>query len=215
MYKECVSCPKLGVSCDGPNFASRPAAELISWCKARKEYLGLTNGRIAEMAGMSKGTVDGLFANAHADFRFETIRPVLRVLVGGEFTGMPCPEPSSSEKAAYEERIRHLEAEVARRDEKIKDLSVNNEDMKTLITNSNKRHEEQHIFLRQQIRNKNRVILILSTLYGICLSLIIAALVVDILNPEIGFFWLRGLFYPQGVQDFGHITGEILRHIHT
>lgn len=215
MYKECVSCPKLGISCDGPNFASRPAAELISWCKARKEYLGLTNGRIAEMAGLSKGTVDGLFASAHADFRFETIRPVLRVLVGGEFTGKPCPEPSISEKTAYEERIRHLEAEVARRDDKIKDLSGNCGDMKTLITNTNKRNAEEQHFLRQQIRSKNRIMLILSTLLGICLILIIAALVADILNPEIGFFWLRGLFYPQGAQDFGHITGEILRHIHT
>lgn len=205
MYKECVSCPKLGISCDGPNFVAMPAAELIAWCKSRKEYLGLSNGRIAEMAGMSKGTVDGLFANAHADFRFETIRPVLRVLIGGEFSGEPCPEPSSSEKAAYEEKIRHLEADIARRDDKIKDLSINYEDMKTLITNTNKRNVESQLFMRQQIRNKNLVISILAVLLGICLSLIIAALVADILNPDVGFFWLRGIFN-HGTFVPGHIT---------
>lgn len=171
MYKECVSCQKLGISCDGPNFVAMPAAELVAWCKARKEYLGLSNGRIAEMTGMSKGTVDGFFASAHADFRFETIRPVLRVLVGGEFSGEPCPEPSSSEKAAYEERIRHLEAEVARRDDKIKDLTANFEDMKTLVTNTNKRNADGQRFLRAQVKT-------FASLFAVSVVAIIALLII-------------------------------------
>lgn len=209
MYQECVSCPKLGVSCDGPNFASRPAAELVSWCKARKDFLKLSNGRIAEMAGMSKGTVDGLFASAHADFRFETIRPVLRVLVGGEFPGMPCPEPSSSEKAAYEERIRQLEKDIEWRDDKIQHLTKNNDAMQLLITNTNKRNADTQDFLRKQINNKNKVIALLAVLLAVCLIVIVGALVIDRLNPDIGFFWLRGLFNPQGAHDLGSVTGAI------
>lgn len=166
MYSKCVSCPKLGVSCDGPNFVAMNAAELVAWCNARKDFMKISNARIAEMAGMSKGTVDGFFANAHADFRFETIRPVLRVLVGGEFSGVPCPDPSSGEKAAYEERIRGLEADNARLEEKARDLSKNYDDMKTLITNTNKRNMDSQKFLRNQVK-------IFSTLFSVSVGIIV------------------------------------------
>ena len=35
MYLECVSCPKLGITCKGPNFVAMPAHDLWEWCKKR------------------------------------------------------------------------------------------------------------------------------------------------------------------------------------
>ena len=192
MYSECVKCQKIGSTCDGPNFAAMPAGEFLSWCKARKAHLGYSNGYIAEQAQMSKGTVDGFFAGAHADYRFETIRPILRVLIGGEYKGNPCPAPSGEEMAAKDGRIRELESDNAHLSDKVKDLMQNNAAMQTLITNTNKRHHESQAFLRDQIRGRNMAVAILAVLLGICLLVILAALIVDGTNANLGYIWMDG-----------------------
>ena len=93
MYTECITCPKLGVYCDGPNFVAMSAIELLEWSKARKKHLGLSNAKLSELSNMPKGTIDRLFAGHHLDFKYETVRPMLKVLVGGQFNGDPCPNP--------------------------------------------------------------------------------------------------------------------------
>lgn len=198
MYSECVTCPKLGISCDGPNFVAMPAAELMNWCRARKAHLGLSNQKLADLANMSKGTVDGLLANAHADFRYESIRPMLKVLIGGDWNGVPCPDPTASERAAYEEKIRKLESEIQWRDATIARLEKTNTSLETLVANTNARYTKDKDFLRSEMKRKNRTIAILATLFGLCLALIVAALIIDYMNDNIGYFWLRGLLYPTG-----------------
>ena len=214
MYSECVTCEKLGVSCDGPNFVAMPAAELMNWCKARKAHLGLSNQKLADLANMSKGTVDGLLANAHADFRYESIRPMLKVLVGGDWNGVPCPDPTSSERAAYEEKIRKLEDDMKWRDATIARLEKTNTSLETLVANTNARYTKDKDFLRSELTRKNRTIAILATLFGLCLALIIAALVVDYMNDNIGYFWLRGLLFPTG-SDSESVkeTAKMIMHI--
>lgn len=214
MYRECVTCEKLGISCDGPNFVAMPAAELMNWCKARKAHLGLSNQKLADLANMSKGTVDGLLANAHADFRYESIRPMLKVLVGGDWNGVPCPDPTSSERAAYEEKIRKLEDDMKWRDATIARLEKTNTSLETLVANTNARYTKDKDFLRSEMKRKNRTIAILATLFGLCLALIIAALVVDYMNDNIGYFWLRGLLFPTG-SDSESVkeTAKMIMHI--
>lgn len=190
MYIECVRCPKLGKTCDGPNFVAMSPLELIDWCKERKKHLGLTNAALAEMSNMPQGTIDSLLSKSHPDFKYGTIRPLLQALVGGEWQGDPCPDPTNSQQAELLERIRHLEAEVAHRDDKIAILTQENAAMQTLIANTNKRHTDSQNFLREQLRGRNKAVVILSILLGISLLAIISALIVDRINPDIGFFWL-------------------------
>lgn len=208
MYMECVNCPKLGVSCAGPKFLDLTTAEVIAWCKARKAFLGLSNGRIAELAKLSKGTVDGLFANAHADFRYETLRPVLKVLVGGQMSSESCPDFTVSERTSYDEKIRQLQATIEWRDEKIshytdvnKRLVEENKRLVEEIAENEKNDKENQSFMRGEIKRKNRTIVILSIVLFIVVLLIIAALVVDIINPEVGFFWLRSWLGGDGTMD--------------
>ena len=165
MYFECLSCPKLGNSCDGPNFVAMSADDLLEWCKQRKARLGLSNAKLAEMSGMAKGTIDRLLAGIHVDFRYETIRPMVKALVGGDWSGSPCPVPHGEEKHLREE-IQHY------KDTKASDL------------------ETIH-FLQDQIRSRQKTIAWLSIILGITLTVIIAALVIDRLNPDIGFFWVN------------------------
>lgn len=199
MYENCLQCKKLGSPCDGPNFLAMNTAELVEWCNARRKQLSLTYDRIAELTNLSKGTVSGFFNATHADYRLETIRPILKLLVGGEWGDSPCADPTDTERAGYEARITHLEGEIAWRDDKIQHLTKNGEAMQMLITNSNARNAQDKDFLRSQIKNKNKTIVILSVSLAICLLLIITALIIDRVNGEIGFFWLESLFKPNGI----------------
>ena len=193
MYSECVRCQKLGHECDGPNFVAMPPQELIAWCKERKKHLGLTNAKLAEMTGMSQGTIDSLLANTHADFKFGTIGPLLRVLVGGKWAGDPCADPTGTASSELQEKIRTLEADIKHRDEKIQHYEAELDELKTLIRNTNARHAKSQDFLREQLRGRNKAVGVLSLLLGICLFVIIGALVLDRLNPDKGFFWLGDL----------------------
>ena len=112
MYDECITCDKLGRLCHGPNFISMPAADLLDWCKRRKQHLGLSRERLAEMSGIPLGTINRLLSGTHYDFRYETLRPIIMVLLGGTFSGNPCPSPDLSEE---NERLRTELAELRSR----------------------------------------------------------------------------------------------------
>lgn len=208
MYSECVRCPKLGHECDGPNFVAMPPQELIAWCKERKKHMGLTNEKLAELSGLPKGTIDSLLANSHADYKVGTIQKLLQILVGGKWLGDPCADPTGTASMELLEKIRSLEAEIRHKDKTIADHEGQIASMTTLITNTNarytkqteelramlkaqnERHAESQDFLRDQIRGRNKAVAILSFFLGVCLLVIIGALVIDKLNPDIGFFWL-------------------------
>ncbi len=203
MYSECIKCPKIGISCDGPNFFAMSTPELLAWCKARKAELRVSNARLAELSGMPKGTIDRLFAGEHVDFRYETIRPLLKALTGGAWSGNPCATPQEDD--ALRKRIQELEAELARREEAAQHYKTNYDDMTTLVANTNKRHEEQLHFLRGEIKRKNKAVTTLTVLVVLALLYIIVTLIIDLANPSQGFYWLEGILHlPQSiVNDFG------------
>ena len=191
MYFECLSCPKLGVSCDGPNFVAMSAHDLLEWCKTRKTKLGLSNAKLADMSGMPKGTIDRLFAGEHLDFKYETIRPMLKALVGGAWGENPCADPHGQIDEKLEETVKRLEEEK-------KNLK---EQVKTIM----EEYREEVAFLKEQVRNeqeaakgRKKAIIILDTSLGITLLIIIVALIIDRLNPDMGFFWLGHMFAPKG-----------------
>ena len=114
MFRKCVSCKWLGETCGGPDFYLLSAEALTAWCRQRKEYLHLSNARIAEAANMARGTVDSFFASTHADFRYETIRPILKALIGEMCESEPCQALGESERARIEAEVEHVHMENAR-----------------------------------------------------------------------------------------------------
>ena len=197
-YHDCLTCNQLGKTCDGPNFLAMENDKLGLWCnEKRKQIPGLTYDRIAATTGISKSAVYSFLTGEHADYRLNTIRPIVKMITGGKWDDNPCGNLTNTEKVAMEEKIHLLEEKVhqleegiAWRDDKIQHLTKNYESMQTLITNTNTRHTNDKDFLRGQIKSKNKAIMILSIFLGISLAVIIAALVVDRLNSDIGFFWL-------------------------
>lgn len=191
MYLECVSCPKLGVSCDGPNFVAMPARELLEWCKLRKSHLKMSNAKLAELSEMPKGTIDRLFAGEHMDFKFETIRPMIKALVGGAWGANPCADPQGQMDGRLEEKVKQLEEDKRKLKERMKE---------TMDT-----YQKELDFLKEQVKyeqevakGRKKAIVTLGICLGVTMSLIIAALIIDRLNPNIGFFWIDRMFAPTG-----------------
>ena len=193
MYSECIKCPKIGISCDGPNFFAMSTPELLAWCKERKKELKASNAQLAEMSGMPKGTIDRLFAGEHVDFRYETIRPLLKALTGGAWSGNPCG--ALQEDETLQKKIQELEAELARRDDSIRHYKENYDDLTKLVANTNKRHEEQLHFLRGEIKRKNKFVTGLAILSVVALLYIIVTLAIDLADPSQGFYWLEGILH--------------------
>lgn len=194
MYLDCLNCQKLGDSCDGPNFLALTAPQLLDWCKQRKQKLGITNAKLAELANTPKGTIDRIFSGSYLDYRYETIRPILRVLVGCKTWGEnPCdtPEPTAdplmAEKLAQQtEALRLMKKENYRLTHELeleRQHRVDTEEVRKQTT-------ETLQIMREQLRSRRTAVIALTIAVGICFALIIIALIVDRMNGDMGFFWL-------------------------
>ncbi len=200
-YEKCLTCKQLGETCDGPNLMAMETAELGLWCnELRKKKPGMTYDRIAADTGVSKSAVHSFLNGTHADYRRETFRPIVKYITGGKWDDNPCGNITNTEKAAYEEKIQHLKDEIQWRDDTIQHLTKNNESMETLVANSNARHTADKDFLRKQLedryyflKRKDKVIVMLSVMLALCVTAIIAALIIDRMNGGVGFFWLESL----------------------
>lgn len=98
MYTECLTCVKLGNGCDGPNFWAMSPDMLIKWIVARMKALNITNQYLSDKTGVPKGTIDALRAGKRDNFEFNTLQPILQVLVGASWGSDPCPFPPDTKE---------------------------------------------------------------------------------------------------------------------
>lgn len=115
MYSECLTCAKLGNGCDGPNFMAMSPEMLAKWIGARMKIVNMTNQVLSDKSGVPKGTIDSLRAGKRYNFEFNTLQPILQVLVGASWGSDPCPFPPDTKE--------HLEAELAKQTERSKRLA--------------------------------------------------------------------------------------------
>lgn len=80
--------------------AAMNPTELISWCKGRKEALGLSNSRLAQLTNVPEGTIDRVFSGRYTEFKYSTIQPILVVLTGYN-KETPEPDNSDDEQGRY------------------------------------------------------------------------------------------------------------------
>ena len=194
MYFECVTCPKIGTVCDGPNFLAMSSLDLLEWCKQRKALLRWTNAKLADESNVPKGTIDRLFSATPMDFKFETIRPILKALVGGSWGENPCGATDDSSAEPLLNRITELEEENFAYKERVSRIDGFYKNEMDFYRGENRRKVD---FLIKELGDSKvtikvlrRVIIALGILSVVLLLLIIAALVADGLMPDRGFFWL-------------------------
>lgn len=218
-YNRCINCESIGKKCDGPNFLAMTAERRSEWMRLRKEYLHSlepdkwTSAYIAEAAGVSKVTVARALSGDMKDIRISTIENILRVLVNGSWGQYPCAMVSGqgTDSPALLQRAEAAESECARLRAALDSMSQGRQSeiaeahasdrakidhliKETEFLEEQLRHKDQQLDERRDfIRRKDKYILILAALLFVCLAAIITALVVDRLNPDMGFFW-RSLF---------------------
>lgn len=82
------------------SIATLNPSELISWCKARKKELNLSNQDIAEKTSVPIGTIDRIFSGKYSEFKYSSIQPVISFLVGYN-KETPQPEEDDPAQAQY------------------------------------------------------------------------------------------------------------------
>ena len=100
-HNVCVSCPRIGQTCDGPNFLAMTLDRFCEWCKLRRDFLGWKNQIVADKASVSKISVDRIMAGDVKDLRITTMQAVAKALVNGVWGHAPCVLVTESEKEIY------------------------------------------------------------------------------------------------------------------
>lgn len=213
-YNVCIDCAHIGRNCDGPNFLAMSTERWCEWCHLRKEYLDWTNAEIAETANVSDISVARIMSGNVKDIRVTTMQAVTRALVNGSWGQYPCAMAAVGEKEIVDnpviiEQCKHLQESL----DAIKiEHKAELEEMRAFERSRIDYLKEQLKFTEDQlhekdktlaeryalIKQRNRVVLALSILLGVAVVVIIAALVIDGLNPDVGFFWLEKLLYNIG-----------------
>lgn len=173
-YLTCVSCNKIGISCDGANLLTLPAPELLEWCRLRKKYLNWSNAYLSERSGVPKGTIDRIFSSDPTDFRHETMRPIVTALIGGEVGLNPCPDPLDASAMHLREIIDIKSAEV--------------DDLQKRLDEWKARSESSVAYYRRLYCILRKVTIAVVGLFLMVLIGLVTLFVFDIMHPEIGFF---------------------------
>ena len=100
-YNICISCPKIGQTCDGPNFLAMTIERWCEWCRLRRDFLGWKNQTVADKSGYSKITIDRIMAGDTKDLRITTMQAVTKALVNGVWGHSPCVLVTEADKEIY------------------------------------------------------------------------------------------------------------------
>lgn len=194
-YNRCIKCDRLGVRCDGPNFAAMTPDRIVEWIRIRKEWLGWTNSMLADHSGTPKGTIDRILAGGHADFKMGTIAPIIKALVGGSWGQFPCPDPETAPQD-----LKTLLDALAVKDGAIESLrgaaSATEEKHAKELSRIEGKHEREEKYLmdlvddlRAQVADYKQLIRKVIAITATLALVIIIALVIDRSDPSIGFIW--------------------------
>lgn len=153
-YNICVSCARLGETCDGPNFLAMSVERWCEWCHLRRDFLNWRNQTIAEKSGISKISIDRIMSGDVKDLRITTMQAVTRALVNGVWGNSPCVLVTETEKEIYVDnpviiaQCQHLQSSLDR-------LS---EDYKSEIAAVRAEAQRKIDFLRGQVEIKDKQI---------------------------------------------------------
>ncbi len=153
-YNICISCAKLGQTCDGPNFLAMSVERWCEWCHLRRDHLKWKNQTIAEKAGVSKISVDRIMSGDSKDLRITTMQAVTKALVNGAWGHSPCVLVTETEKEIYVDNPVII-AQCQRLQNTLDNLSV---EYKAEVVAIRAEAQQKIDFLRDQIAIKDRQI---------------------------------------------------------
>lgn len=194
-YNQCIKCEYLGLKCDGPNVIAMSKERFCEWVKQRKQELGWSAVKLAEVSEVSKATVDRILSGSITGLNSETMRTITCALIYGyscpddNWGKYPCAMAAMAREgecagcsSLRQQMQKQAEDDRAKIDFLKKQISFKEDQMLA----KDKQLEARSGFLRR----KDLAITVLSVLLGIAILLIIAALAADALIPDLGFFWM-------------------------
>lgn len=127
-----------------PNVMSLNPSDLINWCRNRKQFLGLSNQRLAEQSGVPVGTIDRIMAGKYTEFRYSSIQPIVSVLIGFQ-EDTPKPEKSNPQQAQdYYDTIEGYKLVVENKNHVIDELKATCEQLAKEIAFLKTENERKH-----------------------------------------------------------------------
>lgn len=138
-----------------PQIMSLNPTDLINWCKNRKQFLGLSNQKLADRSGVPVGTIDRIMAGKYTEFRYSSIQPIVAVLLGvGEDT--PKPENADAQQVQdYYDTIEGYKLVVENKNHMIDELKTTIEQLAREIEYLKTENERKHqAIVRQQDHTK-------------------------------------------------------------
>lgn len=205
MYNECTTCVNAGQDCL-PFLLSLPVTELLDWCRDRKLQIKITNSDIAEKSGVPLGTVNRVLASQTTDTRISTILPIVLALLDVEQENvLVCPaHRTTREDKELAEKLQQLEEENNELKQRVLDIRQHGHEDSVA---AKQEYHESIDFLREQLHHeqetsesRKKAVIALAICLGLTLLLIIVVLIIDRLDPNIGFFW-RSAFSHSGSSD--------------
>lgn len=184
MKKQCINCAHRTTDC-AQGLMTLPLKELLTWCKAAKKKIGITNNQLAEKSGVAFGTIERIMAGNVEDAKFSTVQPIVSVLLE-LMPEVSCPYDSERDQLKQRlAELEHVEAEKEKLEQHLAALQVSHAaELETVHADTQQRTtylKEQH--KKEQTRSTRllRALIALGTLD-------ILILAIDFLNPTIGFF---------------------------
>lgn len=159
-YNICISCSRIGQTCDGPNFLAMTVERWCEWCRLRRDYLGWKNQTIADKSGISKISIDRIIAGDVKDLRITTMQAVSRALVNGTWGQSPCVLVTETEKEIYVDNPVII-AQCQQLQHTLDTLSA---DFQVELTTVREEAQKKIDFLKEQVAIKDRHIDLLHSL---------------------------------------------------
>lgn len=194
-FNACFSCRYFRKGCSGPNLMAMTPERVYEFFQLCRAQLHYTYQKTAELSRLATITVQRILTGKSKDPGLLSIMALSSVLVGDPTGKYPCPMynlTTDAEEAIvkYKDaaaKLEHVEKELSDERKKIEFLK---EQVKFKDSQTQAKDEvirDNYSFFKR----KNSIIVVLAILLGISVATIVAALIVDTLNPNIGFFWLN------------------------
>lgn len=188
--KNCTTCERLGRDCP-KKLLLLPLDELIDWLQHLMTKYKITHEAMARLSGVPKGTVDRVIAKQSADCRYSTMHAMVRGLFNALGMSSSCADEDAAAVSRPDEamQLRHA-LNASERDcqtlrERVEEFTSRHDFMRSQIAAKDAQIGEQG----KTIQSQRRTIVLLVCVVIAMLLLIIGALVVDRLNPDVGYLW--------------------------
>lgn len=199
-FNKCLNCEYLGNGCSGPNLNAMSVERACEFLQIRRVQLGYSYQKTADLSFLSLVTVKRILTGKIKDPSFLSMQALTFALITDPKDKYPCAmehyteeakeavaacHTAQAELALKEKELAEEKEKVAYREERIKAYQHQIEFKEAQMLAKDQQIKDRTQFMK----TKDRAIAVLSILLVLALAVIIGALVIDRLNPDVGFFW--------------------------